>query len=499
MALVAAVGALAHLATITRYGIFRDELYYVACGRHLAWGYVDHPPLVGVLGWFATQVLGGSIVALRLVPILCGVLTVYVTASLVRRLGGGTWAQVAAGACVTIAPHYLFTFHILSMNAPEILLWTLAARLLIEAVESPRRSIWLALGAVVGIGALNKHSMLFWAIGLLAGVLATPYRRVLASRGPWIGISVAAALFLPHVVWQIRNDWPVIEFVRNAQEHKIVALTPVQFLAEQFGMMHVLAAPVWVAGLVFCFLRARGRSPSPAGIFGWAWLVVLAIFLLQRSKAYYLTPAYPPLLAAGAVVIEHWRGRVAHAVHIAALPVWAAGGIALAPLVLPILAPEQFVRYQAALGRTPSSGERHEMGDLPQHFADMHGWEDMARAVSAAYQALPPAERAGARFYGQNYGEAGAVDYYRRRYPLPPAISGHNAYWTWGPGGEPVGTVLILGGDRADHESVFRRVEAAGRHDAAHAMPYERNLTIWLCREIQVPLADAWAGSRHYN
>jgi hypothetical protein len=501
VAAVALLGVVAHLATLQRYGIFRDELYYVACGEHLAWGYVDHPPLVGVLAWIATHLLGGSLAALRILPILCGALTALVTASLVRRLGGGVWAQCLAALCVTVAPHYLFIFHILSMNAPEVLLWTLAARVLVEALEPGARWSWVLLGATVGLGALNKHSMLLWAAGLFAGVAATSRgRRALATRWPWIGGAVAALLFAPHVVWQVQNDWPLLEFVRNAQRGKIVALSPLAFLREQIMMMNPFAAAVWITGLVWCFTRSRRRPPAVARAFGWAWLVVLVLFLAQRSKAYYLTPAYPPLVAAGAVAIAAWTGRRWRWLRVAAPAVVLAGGVVTAPLVLPVLSPERFVAYQRALGMRSSSGERHTMGDLPQHFADMHGWEEMARAVSAVFVRLPPEERATARVYGQNYGEAGAIDYFRRRYDLPPAISGHNAYWTWGPGDPPTpGPILVIGGDPEDHAQSFARVEAAGHHDAAHAMPYERDLTIWLCRDLKRPANELWPAARHYD
>src|SRR5262245_9650056 len=309
VAAVALLGTLAHVFTLQRYGVFRDELYYVACGEHLAWGYVDHPPLVGLLGWIATHVLGGSLIALRIVPLVCYILTVFVTASFVRRLGGGAWAQCVAALCVTIAPHFLFVFHILSMNAPEILLWTLAARVLVDCLEPGARWRWVVFGLVVGVGALNKHSMIFWAASLGAGLLLTPARRVLATRWPWIGVAVAMAVFAPHVIWQFQHGWPLLEFVRNAQQHKIAAISPLDFLRQQMLMMNRFAAPVWIIGLVWCFTRGSARPPAVARIFVWAWLAVLVLFLVQRSKAYYLTPAYPVLFAAGAIAIAAWTER----------------------------------------------------------------------------------------------------------------------------------------------------------------------------------------------
>jgi 4-amino-4-deoxy-L-arabinose transferase-like glycosyltransferase len=257
--------ALLHLAVILAgigsYGYFRDELYYVACGERLAWGYVDHPPLVALVARLATELFGTSPLALRILPILAGSGVVLMTGLLARELGGGRFAQGLAALCVVIAPAYLFTFHILSMNAFDVLLWALGAWVLARIMRLLRtgdRRLWLAFGLIAGLGLLNKWSFLFFGFGVFAGLLLTPARRQLLTPWPWLGGALAGLLALPHVLWQIAHGWPTLEFIANATADKNVALAPGAFLAEQVMQVHPLTLPVWLGGLVFCLAARAG-------------------------------------------------------------------------------------------------------------------------------------------------------------------------------------------------------------------------------------------------
>ena len=490
LAVVAAAATMAHALTLEQYGIFRDELYYVACGERLAWGYVDHPPLVALLARASRMLFGPGLAALRVFPMLFGAALVFVVGALVRRLGGGRFAQVLAALCVSVAGHYLFVFHVLSMNGSEVLLWAVAAYVLVVAVTSGARGAWLRFGVVAGVGLLNKHSMLFLGLGVLAGLLFTPARRYLRTPWPWLAGLMAALLFAPHIGWQVQHGAPTLEFVRNAQEHKIAVVSVAGFLGAQVMMMNPLTLPVWLAGLWFLFARPEGR---PFRFLAWIYPVVLGVLLLQRAKPYYLTPIYPVLFAGGAVLIEtltagarRLRGTI--------VAVLVAGGILLSPFALPVLPVPAFVAYSRALGQKPadSAQERPELAELPQHFADMFGWDDLARAVSAVYQKLPAAERAGARVFAQNYGEAGALEFFRGRHPLPVVISPHNNYWYWGPGPDDGGTFIVIGGRREDLHAAFESVEEAGRTRCEYCMPFERDQPLYVARRWKVSLSAVW-------
>jgi hypothetical protein len=352
----------------------------------------------------------------------------------------------------------------------------------------------MAFGVVCGLGLMNKLSMLVFGAGLAIGLLLTPARRWLATPWPWTAAAIAGLMFLPHVLWQQANGWPTIEFVRNAQRFKIADSGPVTFLASQALFMHPLALPITLGGLWF-FFRARHRREW--ALFGWAALSVTAILLLQRSKPYYLTPVYPLLFAGGSVWLEQ---RLPHrAARASALALLVAGGVVLAPMALPVLPVAAFLRYQERLGLTPPAQEKHELAELPQHFADMHGWEELASEISRIYQSLPETDRPVARVFASNYGQAGAIDYFRGRgYPLPRAISPHNNYWLWGPGPDEDGVLIIIGGRAEDHRHAFDRVEQAGVTRCGDCMPYENHRPIFVARGIKVRPSEIWPREKNF-
>ncbi|HEX3131528.1 MAG TPA: glycosyltransferase family 39 protein [Thermoanaerobaculia bacterium] len=479
-----------HLAVIGRYGWFRDELYYIACGEHLDWGYVDHPPLVALITRLARTLLGDSILAARLPSVLAGAAVIFLAGLLAREMGGGRFAQALAALCAVVGPVYLFMFHILSMNSFDVLFWTLGAFVVVRILNTGNPRLWLLFGLICGLGLENKHSLLFFGFGVFAGLLLTPERRQLRQPWIWIGGALAVVLFLPHVLWQIAHGWPTAEFIRNATAHKNVALSPLAFFAEQIKQMHPLTFPVWFAGLVWLFRSSRYR------VLAWVYVAAFLVLITQSSKAYYLAPAYPPLFAAGAVAFETWIRRPVLRAAVAVLLL--AGGAVTAPLTLPVLSEEGFVRYAQALGIPLSAGERHEMGALPQHYADMHGWEEMVAEVARVYNTLPPEEKAKAGIFAQNYGEAGAVDLLGRKYGLPKASSGHNNYFLWGPQG--AGEILIIiGGDPEDHRQAFQDVRQAGEILCGYCMPYENNQPVWIARGLKEPIDRIWPMTKHYG
>ena len=493
LAAVPLLGVLLHLATIRAYGWFRDELYYVACGERLAWGYVDHPPLVALIARITREILGESLPALRLPSILAGAAVIFLTGWIARELGGGRFAQILAALCALIAPVYLFSFHIFSMNSFDVLFWTLGAHIVIRLVRGGDPKLWLLFGLVCGLGLENKHSVLFFGFGVVVGLLLTPERR--HFRGPWIWLGGAAAvlLFLPHLIWQAARGAPTLEFIRNATANKNIALSPLEFFSEQIVQMHPLAFPVWLAGLGWLLLSREGR---PFRVLGWGFVAVFLVLVTQSSKAYYLAPAYPPLFAAGATALEAWVSR--RSLRAVILLLLLAGGAATAPLTLPILPVETFVRYVDALGIEMSAGERHEMGALPQHFADMHGWPEMVAEVARVYHSLPPDERAKAGIFAQNYGEAGAIDLLGDAHGLPDAISGHNNYWLWGPRGYGE-TLVVIGGDEDDNRAACPGLERAGEIRCGLCMPYENNRPVWICRRPGLPVEPLWAEVKSFN
>lgn len=491
-----ALGTVAfHLLFAGRYGYFRDELYFIVGGQHLAWGYVDQPPLIAVLARLTTALFGESLVGLRVLPALAAGGLVALTGWLARRLGGGTYAMALSGVAVALVPFFLFTGHTLTMNAFEPLFWMGCAALLVEMIRTEDRRLWLGVGVLVGVGVLNKHSMGFFTVCLALGLVLTPQRRLMRSRWLVAGGVLATALVLPHLLWQLRHGWPMFELLRNGQLYKNAPFALGEFLSGQVLHLHPLFAPLWLAGLGF-LLFARSGRPYRALALG--FVLLLGLYIALKAKAYYLAPAYPMLLAAGAGVIERAVRRALP--RAAVFAVAAAGGMALAPMSLPVLPVEQFIAYQRVLGLESPRTERHRMGALPQHFADQHGWRELVKVVAEVYRRLPPEEQAGTMIFAQNYGEAGAIDWLGRSEGLPPARSGHNNYFLWGPGDKEPRVLIIIGGDAEDHAQVCSQLELVKRVEPnPYVMPYEDQLAIHVCRGLKVPMAEIWPRVKHYE
>jgi hypothetical protein len=484
---------LVHLATYQGYGMFRDEYYYLACADHLAWGYVDQPPFSLAVLWLSNLLLGDSLLAVRLVPALAGAGTVLLAGLMARRLGGRMASQALAMVAVLAAPYYLALDHFFSMNALDILIWALAAYLLLCIVEKDNPATWALLGVVLGLGLMNKMSILWLGMGLFVGIMATHRRRWLRKPGPWMAAGIAGLIFLPHILLQVANDWPTLEFILNAVDNKLANIQTIQIMTRQLMMMNPLNLPVWLGGLAWLLFSTRGRRFRLLGI---TYLVVLALLLLNgTSRAGYLGPAYIWLLAAGSVWIEGLSRRLAW-VAAGALVIF---GAVLAPLAIPILPVERYIPYAAALGESPSTEERKEVAALGQFYADMHGWEEIAGAVETAYQQLTPAEKEKAVFFAYNYGDAGAITRLGRTLDLPRSISGHNNYWLWGPGDFDGRVAIIIGDTREDHLADFESVTQAGMVDCGYCMPYENNRPVWICRGLKRPVADVWPGLKHYD
>jgi len=479
-----------HLIFAGRYGYFRDELYYAACGQHLAWGYVDHPSLAPAFARLSRALLGDSLYALRFLPALASGAKVFVAAWIAEELGGRRFAQFFAAFCVLVAPIYLTFDSFFSMNSFEPLFWMASAAAVLRILNGGSPRLWLLFGAIAGLGILNKHSMLFFGSGLALGLLLTPARRYFASKWIWLGAGVAFLVFLPNLIWEIRNHWPILAMLRTVLGTKYATVAPWDYLWQQTLLTHPLIAPVWMAGLWFLLRDAHGKRYA---VLAWAYLTVLAEMLVLHGKIYYLAPAYIMLIAAGAVWIESCLlprgGAWLRPALVAPILV---GALIAAPLAMPILPVEAAIRYCRFWDVQSIHVENVPQGDLPQLFGDMFGWEEQVASIASVYLQLSSAEQRQAAILAYNYGEASAVDYFGPRYGLPAAISGHNQYGLWGPG-RASGNVVIAIGFREDAlHAYFEEVVPAASVSPAYALPEESGLTIFVCRRAKLGLDRLW-------
>lgn len=478
------------------YGIFRDELYFLACGQHLAWGYVDQPPMIAVIAAAGRALFGESLFGLRLIPALAGAAVVLLVGLIARQLGGGRFACLLAQVAALIAPVFLAIHTILSMNAFEHLFWALATYVLVRIATGAAPRLWLVFGAAIGLGLLTKHSMVFFGVAVLIGLVISR-RAEFANRWLWLGGALAFLIVLPHALWQWQNNFPMWELLRNGQLYKNAPFELGAFLFGVFLEMHPLNLALIMAALWFLLLSKQGQAFR---FLGWTCIALFALFMALKAKPYYVAPIYPLLYAAGGVALGGWLAR--------RTPLWAraavtivmlAAGASLAPLAMPLLPPEAYIRHEQRLGLRGPANERHQMGALPQFFADMHGWPEMVAEVVRVYHTLPPEERAEVSIFTSNYGEAGAIDFFGPRHGLPRAISGHNNYFLWGPGTGSAEIVITVGESREDVEQSFEDVQEAARFSHPYAMPYEQRHPIYVARRPKFrSVADVWPRTKNY-
>ena len=470
------------------YGFFRDELYFLVCGHHLAWGYVDQPPLAALQARLAEALFGLSPTGIRIFSFAAGGVTVGLTGLLTWQLGGRRTAQVLAMMAVLAAPVFLGISNFLSMNSFEPCFWlgTLLVVLRIaNGTSSPRA--WLLFGLLAGLGVENKHSTVFFLVALLLGLILSPQRRILFSRWCAAGVAVLLLLALPNLLWQWVNHFPTYELLNGvAHSDKNIKLPPLAFLGEQANMLLIFAAPLWIGGLAWLGFARKAR---PWRFVAFTFLIFLALMMAMHAKNYYVAPLYPVLFAAGAVALGQFTRRgwpsIAYICILAVLLCFVT-----APVVLTILPPDKYAAYAAHVGVKNLKQEKFS-SPLPQFLSDRFGWPQMVEGFAERYNALPPDVRAHTAIFCGNYGEASAVNILGPKYGLPTAISGHQNYFYWGWNGYTGESVLTLGDDPKDYTGYYAEVIDLGPFDAPWIMDHEHHHYFWL-RHRKRPYAADW-------
>ena len=489
---------LLHVLLSRRYGYFRDELYFLDCGRHLAWGYVDMAPMIALFSRFALT-FGAPLWLLRSMAAVGAAGIIAITMLIAWRLGGNRFAQALAGLSAMAAPMYLASGSLFTMNIFEDWFWMGCAYVLIRIIQTGNSRLWLWFGVLAGLGLMNKHSTLFFGLAVVAALILTTQRKEFVKPWIWIGGAIALLIFMPNLVWQVQHNFPTLEDLRNVQATgKNVVLSPVAFVVQQILVMNPLLFPVWLSGLWF-FLFGRGTKYRPLG---WIYLGLLVIFIVLHGKDYYLAPAYPMLFAGGAVAIEGGLGRSRvtagkHWPEAAIATIVVASGAFLAPAVTPLLSPQGQVAYRQRFHIEDQKAEVNHNGPLPQMFGDQFGWPELVEQVAAIYNALPPEQRAKTAILAGNYGEAGAIDLFGPRYGLPTALSGHQTHYFWGTMGFTGDTVITIQYGPHFLSTMCDAVTPETMHSHPWGMA-EENHEIYLCH-LKKPLAEMWEEQKLWN
>jgi hypothetical protein len=476
---VAGVLVALELTVSARYGFHRDELYFIASGRHLAFGYVDQPPLAPLMARIATGPFGVSPTAVRVVPAVVGGATVIGTALIARALGGGRFAQLLAAVAIASSPVMLGSAHLAGTTVYDLPAWTFTIWFVLQAVLLGRPRAWLAAGAVAGVGLENKDLLLLFGGALVIGLLVTPTRNLLRTRWPWLGALVAMVLWLPNLVWQIVNGFPSLAMdhalrIEHSASGDYVAFVPAQVL-----LVGILAFPIVVIGIRHLMHR---RDLHFALVL--VAVVVVWVFVVIPGRSYYTAGVFPLLLAAGARRIERGQAVVRHRLVWLAAPV--VGAVLTVALVLPVL-PQSVFAQLTFLHKTS-----YDVGETV-------GWPQFTAQVARAFDSLPLQERKESGIFTSNYGEAGALDVFGQAYGLPRPLSGHNDYWLWGPGASGDHVVLAVGAVR-QLRPYFGQCRRTGTIHSPDAVDNDENGTgLWICTRPRGSWTTFWPSLRRYG
>lgn len=479
---------LLHTLTNGQYGFHRDELATLDDARHLAWGYVAYPPLTPLLARLAMELFGPSLVALRSLAALAQGAAVVFTGLMARELGGNRRAQIVAALAVAISPLSVAQGAVFQYVGFDFLWWVLAGWLMIRLLRSEDPRWWLAIGAVVGLGMMTKYTMAFLVVGMAAGVLVTPARHYLRSRWLWYGVALSLLIFMPNLLWLIRHDFISLDFLRYIHARDIRIGRTDNFLTDQL-VLNLATLPMWLAGLFYFFVMREGKPYRPLG---WMFVIPLTLFFIAKGRSYYVAPAYPMLLAAGAVVALRWVASLAAGwARLLRGLMWcalAAGGALSVAWLVPIF-PVNSPWWNVV--------NRHS-----DQWREEVGWPDLVQTVATIRNSLPGEERLRSGILAGNYGEAGAIDLYGAAYGLPQAISGTNSGWLRGYGDSPPQTLIVVGVSRDFLERNFESCELAGHVTNRYGIVNEETRDhpdIFLCRRLRRPWPEFWQHFKSYG
>jgi Dolichyl-phosphate-mannose-protein mannosyltransferase len=479
-----------------RYGFSSDELYFMACAQHPAWGYVDLPPLLPWLTFVVRHTLGSSLYAAHLYPALAFAVAIVLSARLARELGGGPRSAIIAAVLASVSPVMLAVGHVLSANALDMPLWIACVLVLVRIERTNNPRLWLLFGALAGIALLHKYSLAFYLAAMLVGVLLTPWRRWLVDPWSWAGAALAVVIVLPNLIWQANRDFPFLQVLHNiAAHHRNVVLPPLQFVFAQALLANIFGFAFVLAGAVYLFTPPARRFRA----LGWSYLAFMLLMFALHAKDYYLGPIYPIMFAAGAVAAERWWagpwGRRLVTAYLAVAAIFCA---LLLPTFVPVFPIDTFAAYYQKLPLRRTEAEHNVHSSLPDFYSTDFGWRELAALVARYYNSLPPEERRKTAIYADFYGEAGAIDLFGPALGLPTAISGHHSYWYWGPRGSTGDSVILIGYDRGAMRHHCASFTLVGTPHARWARP-DQLTPVYHCRGLDYDLTKEWRRFRHFD
>jgi 4-amino-4-deoxy-L-arabinose transferase-like glycosyltransferase len=480
---------LLHMFTNHQYGFHQDEMVVLDNANNLDWGFIEYPPLTPFLARIELTLFGFSLVSARTFAALAHGIVMVLAGLMARELGGRRMTQIIAALVSAIAPIALIQGSLIQYVTFDFLWSVLIAYFVIRLLKSEDPRWWLAIGAVIGLGMMTKYTMAFYVAGLAGGVLLTDARRYLWSKWPWGGVALSLLIFLPNLIWQIQHNFISLEFLSSIHARDVEIGRADDYLIEQFLLCsNPLTILFWMAGLYFYFGTLAGKQYR---MIGWMYVIPFLIYLLTQGRSYYQAPAYPMLVAAGAVFWQNWLDKLsAQKARLALGMTWAFIFIGTAigsALSLPI-APINSLLWNIT----------REVHDI---FTEQIGWQEMIQTVAEIYADLPEDEKAQAAILAGENDEAAALNLYGDEYGLPKAISGSNTFFLRGYGNPPPEILIVVGFSQEAASALFKHCAVAGTITNAHDV--ENDLrdppNIFICQGPRLPWPELWGKLKSYS
>jgi Dolichyl-phosphate-mannose-protein mannosyltransferase len=488
--LFALATVLLHTFLNNRYGFHRDELLTYTNSRHLAWGYVVYPPITAFLGRVELEIFGASLRGFRLFAAMAQGTAIFFSGFAARELGGRRETQFTAAVATAIGGDSLAHGSFLSYSSFDFPCWILVAYFVIRFLNSQDARWWIAVGAAIGLGMMAKYSMVFLCLGVVGGLFLTPCRRFLKSPWLWCGVATGLVIILPNILWQIEHHFVSLEYLKSIHARDMQRGWTDHFLLNQlWKCANPVTVPLWGAGLWYVFVTPEGKRYR---MLGWMYVLPLLAFLIARGRDYYLAPAYPMLLALGAVYGEQWlmslKPGTAAAIRHNCWTSLTVTGIITCALTLP-MAPINSLWWHVA-NRTSGI------------FDSEIGWPEMVESVARIRDSLPAQEQSGIGILAGDEGEAGAINLYGPQYGLPPAISGMNSNWERGYGNPAPQIVIVLGERREFVDQNFESCTLSGHVTNRYSIENSSisgYADIFVCRNLRRPWSEFWEHFRYYG
>ena len=488
--LIAILNVLLHLAFYNTLGFHRDELLYFSLGQHLSAGYASVPPFTGFIAWLMIHISGYSLLSARIIPMLLSGVLVFLGAAIAKELQGKHYAQVLTALAICVTPLNLRGFSLFQPVCFDVFFWSLIFWLALKWINTKADKYLLLLGLAAGLGLLNKYLVALEIFGLLAALLFSPYRTVFTRKAFYLAMLIAFVVFLPNLIWQIKNHLPVLIHMQALNNNQLVHVNRLAFFTDQV-FMSTMAILLFIPGIIFlCF----GKRLKPYRPVATASVIVLLMLALLKGKSYYTIGLFPIWIAAGGVYWEYKLKRKFTKILLPALMLLIT--IPILPMGIPIYKAEKLAGYFARVKDKYGFDmvlrwETGKIHSLPQDYADMLGWDELAANTVKAYEQVP--DKKSTMIYAENYGQAGAIMVIGKKYNLPEPVCFSESFFYWFPRNpvhEITNFIYINDELGEDTSRLFADCRLIGEIENPLAREYGTG--VWLCTNPRSSFNEFW-------